>query len=95
MRRSLAVAILSGVWLFGAVAGWIFGRQMPAHHFERFGNTSYLLDPGNGRVCDPMPKFIAPSIYEQQGVTPGAFPPPPPGFTIVPIKDAYPPPCGK
>jgi len=86
------LGVIVAVLLFGS--GWLLGRRMPAHRYERFG-TSYLLDPTNGKVCDPMFKATEPSIYEKQGVLPGSFPAPPPGFTIIPIKEAYPPPCSQ
>ena len=94
-RIALFVAVLFCVCAIGFGGGLLVGRQFPAHHYERFATTSYLLDPSSGKVCDPMFKTTAPSVYEQQGVSPGSFPAPPPGFTIVPIKDAYPPACDK
>jgi len=66
--------------VIGFGSGLLVGRQFPAHHYEKFGNTSYLLDVAPGKVCDPMFKTTGP---------------PPPGFTIVPIEDANPPACGK
>ena len=91
MNQRAIIAGALAVCLFGG--GFLLGRALPAHRFERFGNTSYLLDPASGKVCDPLFKATEPSIYEQQGVAPGMFPAPPPGFTIVRIKDAYPPAC--
>ena len=86
------IAFASALLLFGS--GLLVGRQFPAHHYEKFGTTAYLIDIATGKVCDPMFKATGPSIYDQQVVA-GSFPPPPPGFTIVPIKDANPPACGK
>jgi hypothetical protein len=44
---------LAGLYLFGS--GLLLGREMPAHHFERFGNSHYLFDTATGRVCDALP----------------------------------------
>lgn len=97
LDRNKAIAVCVGVVVcavcFGS--GLLVGREFPARHYERFGNTSYLLNTSTGKVCDPMFKATAPSVYEQQGVAPGSFPAPPPGFTIVPIKNTYPPSCSE
>lgn len=68
------------LWMCGAAlilavslgfgSGLLVGRQFPARHFERFGNSSYLLDPSTGRICDP---FKDPS---------GVAGKPPPGFVL-------------
>jgi hypothetical protein len=95
MNLKIVWLVVVGGCAVGFGSGLIVGRQYPAHHYERFGTTSYLLDPTTGKVCDPMFKATSPSVYDQQAATAGPFPPPPPGFTIVQIKDAYPPACGK
>jgi hypothetical protein len=43
---------LAGLYLFGA--GLLLGREMPTHHFERFGSHN-LFDTTTGRVCDMLP----------------------------------------
>jgi len=48
---TLFVAIILIACGTGFGSGLLVGRQFPAHHFERFGNTSYLLDSATGRVC--------------------------------------------
>lgn len=53
MAKWIAFGALTGVWLFGA--GFLIGRQIPAHHFERFGNTTYLVDTSTGLLCDALP----------------------------------------
>ncbi len=40
------------VVVFGS--GLLVGRQFPAHHYERYGNSNYLLDSTTGRVCKPI-----------------------------------------
>lgn len=80
--RSLAVAGIIGV-VFGFGCGVLTGRQFPAHHFERFGESRYLLDSATGKVCDPMRDPKANPIDEKDAN----------GFTIV--KPAYPPACEK
>ena len=62
----VAFAVLAGAWLFSA--GLLIGREMPAHHFERFGNTGYLFDASSGYICnatnpalpDPWDKYAVP-----------------------------------
>ena len=95
--RTLGLCLIGSVVAVavGFGCGFLTGRHFPIRHYEKFGATSYLLDPSTGKVCDPIFKATAPSVYEQQGVAPGSFPAPPPGFTIVPIKDTYPPSCGE
>jgi hypothetical protein len=34
--------------------GLLVGRQFPAHHFERFGETAFLYDTSSGRMCNPF-----------------------------------------
>jgi len=51
---ALFVVLISGACVAGFGSGLLVGRQFPAHHFERFGNSSFLLDPATGRVCDPF-----------------------------------------
>jgi hypothetical protein len=45
---------------FGLVAvfglGILVGRQFPAHHFERFGQSAYLYDVTTGKMCNPLKK---------------------------------------
>lgn len=52
MKKWIWVAwgTLAGIWLFGA--GLLIGRAFPAHHYERFGNYTYLFDASTGRICD-------------------------------------------
>jgi hypothetical protein len=71
MKSLLMVGILS--LLFGFSCGLFTGRLFPAHHFERFGESRYLLDSATGRVCDPLPK---------PNVDPALTAVPPPGFAI-------------
>jgi hypothetical protein len=52
--NALFVGLISGACIIGFGSGLLVGRQFPAHHYERFGNSSYLLDPSTGRVCDPF-----------------------------------------
>ena len=41
---------ISFVIVFGS--GLLVGRQFPAHHYERYGNSTYLLDSATGKVCE-------------------------------------------
>jgi hypothetical protein len=49
---ALFVVMIIGACIVGLGSGLIVGRQFPAHHFERFGNSSYLLDTSTGKICD-------------------------------------------
>jgi hypothetical protein len=51
---ALFVVLISGACIVGFGSGLLVGRQFPAHHFERFGNSSYLLDTSTGKICDPL-----------------------------------------
>ena len=49
---ALFVVLISGACIVGFGSGLLVGRQFPAHQFERFGNSSYLLDTSTGKICD-------------------------------------------
>ena len=50
MQRSILIigAIVAPI-LF--CSGLLVGRQFPAHHYERFGESAYLYDTATGRIC--------------------------------------------
>jgi len=48
---ALFVVLISGACVVGFGSGLLVGRQFPAHHFEQFGNPSYLLDTSTGKIC--------------------------------------------
>jgi hypothetical protein len=54
--RKIAL-IASAVAAFMFIAGALVGRQFPAHRYERFGSTFYVLDVTTGIICDPRPLF--------------------------------------
>jgi hypothetical protein len=64
----LIVSVACGA---GFGSGLLIGRQYPAHHFVRFGNSSYLLDPTTGKVCNPFksPKETANIIDRASGAS--------------------------
>jgi len=77
----------------GFGTGLLVGRQYPAHRFEKFGDSKYLLDPTTGKVCDP---FKDPSISSNpfdHAFDAATLPKDANGLPIIP--SAYPPPCGK
>lgn len=52
---TLFVGIVFCACGLGFAFGVLIGRQFPAHHFERFGESGfYLLDSTTGRVCNPL-----------------------------------------
>jgi hypothetical protein len=52
MKTLVAVGVIGLLLGFGG--GVLTGRLFPTHHFERYGESRYLLDSATGRVCDPM-----------------------------------------
>jgi hypothetical protein len=45
------VAIACGV---GFGAGLLVGRHFPAHSYQKFGDTRFLLNTASGQLCDPF-----------------------------------------
>jgi hypothetical protein len=54
MKPWLMVVALVGCLAIGFGSGLLVGRQFPAHHFERFGSSSYLLESTTGTLCNPF-----------------------------------------
>jgi hypothetical protein len=77
----------TGFFAFGFVAG----RQLPTRHFEKFGDTRYLLEPATGRVCDPF-KDPKENPFPQFAVDPATGKTP---AETSGTKPTYPPACGK
>jgi hypothetical protein len=79
-KRGIAifVLIISGGVLIGFGSGVMVGRQFPAHSFQRFGDTRYLLDPSTGKVCDPFkdPTVSTNPIDQAFGASAPGYPPP-------------------
>jgi uncharacterized membrane protein len=46
--------IIAGVFLILAILLSFGPADQSTHHFERFGNTMYVLDTSTGMVCDPL-----------------------------------------
>ncbi|MHB1700793.1 MAG: hypothetical protein ACYCSN_11825 [Acidobacteriaceae bacterium] len=102
MKRSTIAgcALLAVAALFGS--GLLVGRQFPARHYERLGQTNFLYDSASGKACNPLK---APSgegdPFSKYLVGKIAVPAPTSGDDLVshiygpnePV--AYPPPCGK
>jgi hypothetical protein len=67
-----AVAVALGV-------GFLAGRQLPAHHYQRFGESRFLLDTATGKVCDPMknPPTLTPNPKDPLAIFDQAQNPPP------------------
>ena len=57
LESSKAIAVCAGVVVCAACfgSGMLVGRQFPAHHVERFGNTGYLVDVSTGSLCNAFP----------------------------------------
>lgn len=95
----VAIVLISCGVGFGS--GLLVGRQYPAHNFQRFGDTSYLLDSATGRVCALAafnnPKNFFDSLGNHPGGGPGNGPGQHPTLAELLNKDypGYPPPCEK
>lgn len=96
---TIFVAIIVTVCAAGFGSGLLVGRQFPAHRFERFGESWYVLDTTTGKVCNPLKDPNVPTNIFDQG---GSASQPKSGFPdlsdlLPPNKSTpnYPPPCGK
>ena len=90
--RVIGIAIIACIVGFGF--GLLVGRQFPAHGYQKYGETRYLLDSSAGKLCDP---FKDPK--ETDNIFDHAFDPsykPQTDANGLPIvKPDYPPACGK
>jgi hypothetical protein len=84
------VLLITGGIVAGFGSGFLTGRQFPAHRFERFGDTRFLLDPTTGIVCDP---FKNPAGTAANPSQPGE--PLDEYLKQYQPQTNYPPPCGK
>lgn len=50
--RFVGVAIVACIVGFGV--GLLIGRQFPAHGYQKYGETRYMLDSATGKLCDPF-----------------------------------------
>lgn len=55
-------------------AGFLTGRQFPAHHYEKYGETRFLLDTSTGALCDPVPPPNRMRKNSAAAVSPLAYP---------------------
>jgi hypothetical protein len=93
------VILLAGVCVVvGFGSGLLIGRQFPAHRYEKFGNTPYLLNPATGKVCNPFKDPLAKyQVSTPENPIDKAVNPPttdPFAAYAVPASD-YPPACGQ
>jgi len=93
------VLLVLGAVGLGFGSGLLVGRQFPAHRFERFGESWYVLDTTTGRVCNPLKDPNAPAnIFDQGGSSPQPKSGAPDLSDLFPPNKStsnYPPPCGK
>jgi hypothetical protein len=64
-RNGLILVACLLVFAFGVVVG----REFPAHHYERFGESAFLYDSTTGRMCNPY-KSVAKDSMGLQTVPP-------------------------
>ena len=65
---TLFVGIVFCACGLGFASGVLIGRQFPAHRYERFGESWYLLDPTTGKVCNPLKAPNASTNLLDQGL---------------------------
>ncbi len=102
MKTWVLVVVVVGSLGLGFVGGLLTGRQFPAKHYERFGESWYLLDPATGRVCNPLkdPKasqnLLDQGLAGAQGANPSASDPFAAygGHEIKSVSN-FPPPCSE
>ena len=51
---ALCVAVLTGSCAVGLGLGLIVGRNYPAHVFQKYGETRFLLESTTGKLCAPF-----------------------------------------
>jgi hypothetical protein len=95
-KKGIAVFVLlvSGAVVIGFGSGLLVGRQYPAHHFERMGESWYVLDTTTGKVCSPFKDPRASTNLIDQALA-GNTTTDANGFTVVKPASNYPPACGK
>ena len=85
------VLLVSGAVAVGFGSGLLVGRQFPAHYFERFGNSSYLLDSATGKVCDLGPFNGSKEAANPSGTSSVGLD----FYKSLSLNPGYPPPCSK
>jgi hypothetical protein len=99
LGTAVFVLLISGTVAVGFGSGLLVGRQFPAHRFERFGESWYVLDATNGKVRDPFKDPNASTnVFDQGGSSPQPKSGAPDLSDLFPTNKStsnYPPPCGK
>ena len=90
---TLFVALIVFSCAVGFGSGLLVGRQFPAHRFEKFGETRYLLDPTAGKLCDPFKDPKSPNPIDQALTAPPESLDKFLGNAAKPTQSNYPPPC--
>ena len=89
------VLLVLGAIGLGFGSGLLIGRQLPAHRFERFGESWYVLDSTTGKVCNPLKDPNANPTDLSDLFPPNKPATIPDGFQIVKPASNYPPACSK
>jgi hypothetical protein len=92
---ALFVVLISGACIVGFGSGLLVGRQYPAHHFEQYGNSSYLLDTSTGKLCDPFSDNSDKRASWSVALAPETSKPTPDLKNIFDSKPSGPPACEK
>jgi len=92
LNGKIGIAIVVLVFALGFGSGFLIGHQHPAHSFQRFGESHFVLDTTSGLVCDP---FKDPKGNPIDQALESANQPPTPNIFDKPAQSNYPPSCGK
>jgi hypothetical protein len=101
--KSVVLFVVAGC-VVGFSSGLIVGRSHPAHNYQKYGETRFMLDAATGKLCDPFKDPTASTNLIDQGMSDGnpkTNPPAQPdpfaaygGHEIKPTSN-YPSACGK
>jgi hypothetical protein len=97
--RLVGVALVACI--VGLGFGLLIGRHFPAHGYQKYGETRYLLDSATGKLCDPFKDPKNPVTVDPFAAFGGKQTSPAPSTSGNPIdqslsdiwKQPYPPPC--
>lgn len=74
MSLFIRVSVITLSLIASLGVGLMIGREVPVHHYERFGNTAYLLDTSTGTVCGLVPGAPLTELGSVPATTPSGQP---------------------
>jgi hypothetical protein len=54
MNLKIVWVVVAGGCLVGFGSGLLVGRHYPAHSYQKYGETRFMLDTATGKLCDPF-----------------------------------------